>query len=96
MNKQLFPRIKSKFWFKNGRIAIYPFTTRIRRFYARLRGYPFTKVYLKVEYGIKKTCFEKEVYHTDGTSTKPEEMFYNSGTYKNKKEALQVLKAFLE
>lgn len=68
---------------KNGKmVRMYP-KNRVRRFYAKLQGYSYTKVYFKVEYGRAKDAQGK-------MST-----FYNDGTYEDSKEAKKALAAFL-
>ena len=82
--KELFPRVTAKFYFEDGKVSITNKTHKTRRLYARINRSKFLKVYFKVEYGIKET--------NRGTK----EMFFNDGTYFNKKDAIQALEAFLE
>lgn len=77
-----FPRVKAKFW-KNGRIVVMYGTTKTKRLYNRIRQGKFLKVYIKVEYGLRKTNKGKT------------EMFYNDGTYESREEAYKALTAFL-
>lgn len=80
-----FPRVATAtFWYPNGKKArIYP-GTKTKRLYYKLRGRKWEKVYFRINYGMAKTSSGKK------------EMFYNSGTYTNVKEAIYALRAFLE
>lgn len=94
MNK--FPLVSAKIYLKNGKVLSTSRTNKTKRLYARIRGGNFSKIYFKVEYGKGKTNYDKKIVHADGKVTNPVEMFYNDATCTNKKEALEVLHAFLE
>jgi len=79
-----YPRTKLKVWLKSGKVVVYPFSTRMKRLYARVRHGSYARINVSVQYGIAKDNF--------GNNT----MFENSGTYENPKEAVSALQAFLE
>ena len=84
MKKNIFPRVKLTVWLKNGKVVYYPYSVRMNRLYARVRHGLYARINIKVQYGIDKNVYGKE------------EMFENSGTYENPKEAVEALKAFLQ
>jgi len=80
----MIPHVSLKFYRKNGKVTIYPYSTRINRLYHRLRHELFASVDVKVRYG-KKECNLGDVCE-----------FYNDGRYDNRQEAVKALRQFLE
>lgn len=67
-----------------------------RRAYGKLASAHADRYYVRVDYGMDKTNFEHTVVYSDGSTTRPTEMFYNEYDGTSKQDAQQALKAFME